>query len=272
MMNPAHNEEEFSDRLVAFLDILGFHHLVMQDKSKALKSINSIDGHLQHLLDVLYKDHGKRFSVKLFSDSMCISCNYTFENVFYIIYELAFIQLYFSLEAIFLRGALSRGSHFENDRMIFSEGLVKAYELEQTAIYPRIVIDKDLLDDIMHDNNSYYPIYAGFKKQEFLIQSPDGQFFIDYLHSLYEEGQLQLESLQKHKESIVMNVKQNSDNIKVMEKYHWLAEYHNYKSSEIFCADDFEEAYSKEILENISIALSQLFPQFTKSQNATNMK
>ena len=149
--------------------------------------------------------------------------------------------------------------------MIFSEGLIKAYELEQRAIYPRIIIDKDLIDQIKKDSDSYFPIYIGFKKQDFLIQSPDGQFFIDYLSLLYEEGMEHIESLHNHKKSIIDNVNKNLVNIKILEKYRWIAEYHNYKFNEIFDADGWEEDYATKVTDETTIHMSSVFPYFKKA-------
>lgn len=266
-MNRKYKEKDYSDNLVAFLDILGFKHLILQDKLKSLKSINSIDGHLKQILTVLKdeKENDIIFSTKLFSDCMSVSCKYSYENIFNIIYELAYIQFYFSSEGIFLRGALSRGNHFENSRMIFSQGLVNAFELEQQAIYPRIVIDKKLINQIINDDNSYFPIYVGFKMQDFLIKSPDGQYCIDYLNMVYEEGLDQIESLQMHKKAILSNVQQNYNDISVIEKYRWLAEYHNLKFNEIFTADDWEDNYANEIIKETLIDLKSVFPQFSKN-------
>ncbi len=221
-------------------------------------------------MNILKENYGKTFSTKLFSDCICVSCEYTVENIFYLIYELAFIQLYFSCEGIFLRGALSKGNHFENDRMIFSEGLIKAYEIEQTAIYPRIIIDKDIIEQIKKDNDSYFPTYIGFTKQDFLIQSPDGQFFIDYLNFLYEEGLNQIEFLQEHKKSIIDNVNQNLKNIKILDKYRWIAEYHNYKFNGIFDANDWEKDYATKIINETTINMPSVFPDFKKPNNSVN--
>lgn len=265
-MANSYSESNYPHKLVAFLDILGFKDLVMQDREGALQTINSIDGHLKHVLKILADNHGKTFSTKLFSDCICVSCEDTFENMFYIIYELAFIQLYFSLEGIFLRGDLSKGNHFENDRMIFSKGLIKAYELEQAAIYPRIIIDKDFIDQIKKDNDLYFPVYIGFMKQDFLIQSPDGQFFIDYLNLLHEEGFDQIEFLQKHRKSIIDNVNKNLKNIKIIDKYRWIAEYHNYKFNEIFDADEWEKDYATTVINETTIHMSSVFPYFKKEK------
>lgn len=119
-MPEKYTEKDYPDRLVAFVDILGFQRLISQDNSESLASISIIDGNLQHVLDTVQREHNEVFSIRLFSDCMCISCDYTIENLFYMVFELAFIQFIMARDGIFLRGALSRGNHFENDRMIFS--------------------------------------------------------------------------------------------------------------------------------------------------------
>jgi hypothetical protein len=263
-MPEIHTGKDYSDRLVAFVDILGFQRLISQDNKDALVSINIIDEHLQHVLDVLQKEYDKVFSIRLFSDCMCISCDYTAENLFYIIFELAFIQYYLSREGIFLRGALSRGNHFENDRMIFSKGLVNAYHIEKKSIYPRIVIDGTLIKHIMDDNNFYAPIYIQERTKNFIIQSPDRYYSVDYMNILYQDGIDQIDALQCHKTSIEAAVESNLLDSHITDKYRWLAEYHNCKVTEFVRPDDYEEPYLSEMLISTVINVAEIFPHFKK--------
>lgn len=263
-MPEKYTEKDYSDRLVAFVDILGFQRLISQDNAEALTSINLIDGHLQHVLDVLQKEHDKVFSIRLFSDCMCISCDYTIENLFYIVFELAFIQFIMSRDGIFLRGALSRGNHFENDRMIFSKGLVNAYHIENKAIYPRIVIDGTLVEPIMDDDNLYSPYYIQERTKNFIIQSPDRYYSVDYLNILYQEGIDQIEALERHKDSIEAAAGQNLADSRITDKYRWLAEYHNCKAKEFVCPDDYEDHFLSEVLKSTTINISEIFPNFHK--------
>ena len=47
---------------------------------------------------------------------------------------------------LYLRGGVSIGFHYEDDNIIFSDGLIKAYYLEsKKSIYPRIILDEDLI-------------------------------------------------------------------------------------------------------------------------------
>ena len=135
----------YKKKLVAYLDILGFKNLVNQNKKMSKKSILFIDEHLRRVIESL-NDNNDIFSAKMFSDCICLSCDYSYKNLEAILYELSYMQLYFSFEGIFLRGALSADLHFENDLIIYSRGLVKSYKLEQIANFPRILINNELTE------------------------------------------------------------------------------------------------------------------------------
>lgn len=82
------------------------------------------------------------------------------------------------------------------------------------------------------------------------MQSPDGYFIVDYLHMIYEECMEPMEELKRHKNAIIKTVQQNKNNIKVIEKYRWLSEYHNYKFNEAFNPEEWEENYSAELIKD----------------------
>ena len=47
-MNVLYTEDDYSEKLVAFVDILGFKQYVQKEISKAVENINLIDGIIQH--------------------------------------------------------------------------------------------------------------------------------------------------------------------------------------------------------------------------------
>ncbi len=245
---------DYSERLVAFVDILGFRSHVLEGKDKAKETIKLIDEILSHALSIIKGDNRKDvFSFKLFSDCICLSAQP--DNTFEMLYELAFIQTWFSINGIFLRGALSHGPHFENDHMIFSEGLIKAYEFEKESIYPRITIDPTVLNPII-DRSCL----------DYVMKAPDGAVFLDYLNSLSEEGMPAPEEfVEKHKISVVTQAKRNAGNNIILEKYRWLAGYHNIKAEEYLgTADDWEEPDYKELQARLLVPMDECFPSFEK--------
>lgn len=163
-------------RFVCFLDILGFSNMideydedltstVLQDIQEAFQeSINSIETNE----NTPNKDILKHLRYQLFSD--CVSISIPFfdrEDDFLSNFNLisAFIrgfQLNMMVKGFFVRGGLSIGSYYSDKHMIFSKGLVNAYLLEsKKAIYPRVLIDKKILEKLKNYQKSkiiYYGI------------------------------------------------------------------------------------------------------------------
>jgi hypothetical protein len=171
--------------------------------------------------------------------------------------ELSFLQFYLSINGIFVRGALATGYHFENERMIFSEGLINAYELHKGDYYPRILIDALLIKKISDDSQSNM-------MTPYVIMGPDGRYFLDYLQRLEEDGSGDIDDLfEAHKDAILKELNANIGNYKIVEKYRWLAEYHNHKFNEFYKSDDWVEDYFSELQEKLYIPMTY-FPTFKK--------
>jgi len=249
----------YSEKIVAFIDIIGYRKLIEQSPDKAKETIHLVNDVLNHAFDVVKSSNPDNiFSIKLFSDCICISSSS--EHVYEMLYELSYIQLWFSMHGIFVRGALSNGLHFENKNIIFSQGLVKAYEQESNAIYPRIIIDS-LMGKNIEDSGS-----------QFIMKSPDRLYFIDYLEFIYEEGPFEpREILESHKNAILNQVRENIEDIKIVEKYRWLAEYHNIKANEFIGApEDWERSYYDELYNQVTLPTERYFPYFNKPSKKVN--
>lgn len=139
--------------LVAFLDILGFKNYVTKclDK-KDFKELNKSGNLLKNKM-INLKKVAKLTNVEIkynqFSDSICIAIPYSegdnlsFTNAFVLlILILKTYQMELLEDNFYIRGAISTGFHLEFQEIVFSEGLIKAYELEsKKAIYPRVILD-----------------------------------------------------------------------------------------------------------------------------------
>jgi hypothetical protein len=105
------------------------------------------------------KPTSMKLNYKLFSDNLYASFSYqdgnlqSFSDAF--IVAIIFARAYFSNmldNKILVRGGISYGNDYYDDTMIFSMALVKAYTLESDkAIFPRIVIDNELIDLVKKD-------------------------------------------------------------------------------------------------------------------------
>lgn len=149
-------------RIVAFLDILGFAAIIEEydsdNQSNILNELHetlemAIKVSIESMTDPKTKTDLKEYlEYRMFSDCICISLPFIeFGNDFHIqfhslstivkSYQLAMMQ-----KGFFVRGGISVGSFYSDKHMIFSGGLVSAYKLEQTTVYPVIAIDKKVIE------------------------------------------------------------------------------------------------------------------------------
>jgi hypothetical protein len=234
-------EINYVERLVAFIDILGFAEMVIDDEPSVLDTIRLLDGRLRHVREVWRDDWGD-LSVKLFSDCICISCRP--EDCAHMLYELAFLQFYLSMDGIFLRGGLALGKHFENDLMIFSKGLVEAYQLERMALYPRIVV----AEGVVQGKEQPYYTAGTWPTQSLVMRDPDGTKFVDYIEFSMEEGMEQADFFSAHKKAILHQVARHSTTPRIIDKYLWVARYHNAKFAHVFGPpEDWHDDYYREL-------------------------
>lgn len=180
--------------LVAFLDILGFKSHVKNylkpnnEDKEILKNIKSaFEKALNPPYTKFYKRMGIEIQYKQFSDCTCwsipdldlkeISLNVMLLCSFiHLLNEFYFNMYTFNL---YIRGGVSVGFHYEDDNMIFSEGLIKAYELESKAIYPRIILDDELIERLKYFWTYQKDTVALFGIDKLLVLDREGLVFIN---------------------------------------------------------------------------------------------
>lgn len=173
-------------RFIAFIDILGFTNMINEyDRNPLSPLLQDIHKALNHSLDVTVRKFGglldeSSLEYKLFSDCLCVSIPFfnskaDYESSFSIL--LSLVKTYQNTmmrKGYYVRGAIALGSHFSDENMIFSGGLVKAYELEtHKAIYPRIIIE----DGIVNRLRDYNPISFSTSLSNEIIESQEENLF-----------------------------------------------------------------------------------------------
>ncbi len=157
------NIKETELSIVAFIDILGFKSIVEEFENNAKSnSLLNLHNALTMAIDVLKQNtsinplHSKVIDYKMFSDCLCISIP-IFDNSHDFLSELhsmllvlASYQFLMLLNGFLVRGGVSLGSYYSDDKMIFSQGLIKAYELEsKSAKNPLIQIDPSIVEKML---------------------------------------------------------------------------------------------------------------------------
>lgn len=155
-------------RFVCFLDILGFSNFVNSDDENKeplyLELIQESFTEVQQLISMGINNDEllDNIEYQTFSDNICISIPY-FDNKHDYLSNLNMICAYvrglqylMMTKGIFMRGGLTSGSYYADKNIIFSKGLIQAYNLEsKKAIYPRTLIDQTIIDKLLnYDHDS----------------------------------------------------------------------------------------------------------------------
>lgn len=148
-------------RIVCFLDILGFSNIIDEYETNYYSSsLQDLQESFALTIETLLNnktlsgtDVMKYLEYQTFSDNVCISVPYFnnerdfLHNFNIIINFVRGFQEIMMTKGFFLRGGISTGSYYTDDKIIFSKGLVNAYKLEsKKAIYPRVIIDKNIVE------------------------------------------------------------------------------------------------------------------------------
>lgn len=242
---------KYTERVVAFVDILGFSRLI-----EAADSDRPADDLIDELERVLTEDvlaqwtgplsgdpeaesraeseaKGKidltNFTIKMFSDCICTSAPPNYFGYLWTVLNLASIQKSLLKHRILLRGAISLGRHYQSDSLIFSEALVRAYQMEShVAMHPRIVLDARLVSRFMESlpDGKAREVMTNI----LLLRDSDNQVFINY-HNLVNDSETNRNrerNLEIERDLIVQGRAEHADDFSIMAKLAWLERYHNF--------------------------------------------
>jgi hypothetical protein len=184
----------YQDRIVAFVDILGFKELVkqtMNDKKPELakEKLTSLYNVVEYVNDFFRLSSDEigftgDTKVTLFSDSITISIDKANSyGVLAIFTALKKLQIHLTLDSILLRGGVVHGKLIHEQDIILGPALINAYNLEtSSALYPRIVIDPKVMVIYARENGKRM---SGLRIKHFdyhqtFSKDFDGSWYIDY--------------------------------------------------------------------------------------------
>ena len=286
------NEVEYSKKIFAFLDILGFERLVNDSRNNPrliskianmlFQSEQIARSSLTAKLTVLKVDLNN-YVYRAFSDTSVICGPYDSHH------DLSFISTWIMMyqylmwkeERTFVRGAVVYGDSYSDENAIFGPALIDAYRLERCktkAAWPRVLIDQSVLDKTTEEERrrDFY---------EFLRQDDDNLVYLDYLRELFhlivlgenkritgerqQDFGMPAKFFEEHKQAILTQVynsvkEENQDGTKkIIEKYVKLSEYHN------STIDRLRQAI-KDLMNNSDL-IPELFDDQIKSANAKKL-
>lgn len=273
---------KYENRLIAFIDILGFKEIVRsseKDSSKIeflysvldyLKSWEISENWNLQLVEIeedAQKKGVENFDIRgktnttAFSDSIVVSVkveNNVNEMASTLIVNLAYIGAILFEKGILFRGGITIGNLIHNEEgTVFGQGLIEAYQLESNnAKFPRIILS----DKLIHKLN--YPLetkHNRYPYHQYLERYTDGcvgfhqMIYFQVIESWTGMTNDKLkDSLDKIRKVIVKGLDTSFENPRVYEKYKWLKTQYN----KLIILNDFD--FETKTHENIKLKIREL--------------
>jgi len=174
----------YENKIVCFLDILGFKNIVNETQYDDTK-LQQVQDALKFLENYKYETdshntniNNKDKVITQFSDSLIISFSIDLEGEFVSsVWEILYIIVSLIKHGFLVRGGITYGKIVHTGNLVFGPAFIEAYELELSASTPRVVLSFNLLNQISSKEISNPQKYL-------LAQDCDGYFYIDYFKTM----------------------------------------------------------------------------------------
>lgn len=218
----------YEQRIILFLDILGFREIVTETKENAAK-LQSLLAAIDLIRDMWDNARGSK-QVSQFSDSIVVSYLLTEESAaFYLVNDAALTIIELAYRGFLMRGAITVGRLIHTDHHLVGPAMVCAYDLEsKRAVYPRVLIDEKLLRVAeTYHSSDHSPQEEAEYVRSFMTQDPiDGLFYYDYVsfNSVVANAGADADLYGGYLETLATLVETGlrNDDPKVQAKYLWL--------------------------------------------------
>lgn len=229
-------EQKYENRLVAFIDILGFSNLILRSEKEPAR----IPWLINILNAIKYNEgikerFGKKLDVRMeftaFSDCFVLSSRIPEDPVNASLYQIALICTLLLKSGLFARGAVVEGNIYHRENVVLGPGLLDAYGKEQKeAIYPRIIVSKNLVKKYYHEIKvPELDKIINKWSATLLRKDEDNIYFLDTIfsvpHSLKNADEK--EHVELTKKHIEKQIKENKNKIDILNKYIWFKRYFN---------------------------------------------
>lgn len=229
----------YSFSLITYLDVLGFRDLIERKTPGEISRVVRILKEKTKPDDKADKTHGLKFfnfsdtAVRITPLYTPVNIKQPFGHLFFEILNLVHIQCDLVLQNIIIRGALTAGDIVKSWGVMYGPGLVRAYELEKEASYPRVIIDDRLFQELKRNAllraHSYRDEWDYIKP--LVRKDIDGHWFIDYLRAVETEMDFPEvdypKLLRRHADLIAEGLIRYRLDARVVRKFKWLQKYHN---------------------------------------------
>ena len=246
-------ENLYTERIVAFIDILGFKELVRKseedenDLSLILEALSVLKNQevpnswgLQTIeieesaqkKDLETFNIGNSVNCTCFSDSLVVSVSFNKEFIneafSTLIANLSIVGAKLITKGILIRGGLTVGKLIHGDNgIIVGQALIDAYNLENNlAKHPRMIISNELIKRInypIQEKRNSYPYHQYLKRYDDGCVGFSQLRYFQVLQSWSEYSKEAMKSeLRKAKNAIVKGLNSSFENPNIYQKFIWL--------------------------------------------------
>jgi hypothetical protein len=231
----------YKNKLVAFIDVLGWRQGIKNSEHNP-ELVKKLGLSLQTLVtqEKMAKWQQEHefpcdFRISQFSDCFVLSIEPNHIGKSQLISSLDWTISHFLANGFLTRGAIVQGDIYHEGGMVYGPALVSAYDLEQKADFPRVILQSELAvywgkgDRYLNKDGSL----LGFSKTWRKDEDEDGEVFLDYLQpflaNTFDPPNVSfLKASLKPVYKLVTETlsKKNLDD-KIRKKHTWLAKYYN---------------------------------------------
>ena len=210
-------DRQTSEYIVAYIDLLGVTSKIKDADAQNL-SMNILHNLYTHTIGIMKEiaiDGLRDVEFKIFSDNIIIAkkLSKTTEerqnDIKCLLMYAAHLQELAASDAAgwMLRGGITIGQLYIDDIVVWGQALLKSYSLENNvAIYPRVIIDNDIVSQI-----------KGTSNEEYLRKDFDNLYFLNYLHNCHFCGRF----LEKGFEIMKKDIGTKINDEKMYQKFCW---------------------------------------------------
>jgi hypothetical protein len=240
---------ETKEMYIAYLDVLGFSEIVNKKDNQMLTDYYN---QLFKAITII-EDRKKEIQFVVISDSTILVTEPDTDNLKSLLMAIQRLQAWLVYSNIWVRGAVTLGQVYYNKEksLVVGPGLIKAFNLEKNANYPRVIIDPILIPHVAAnrkefitkfnfngESESVRKIIHTFSKNDIIEKD---LFFVSYLNYVAMESEGDDQKI----EGIYQQVKDSLyGKFEHHQKYFWIKNYFTEVFFELFYHENISEPKS----------------------------
>jgi len=185
-------DRETSQYIVAYLDLLGVADRIGRDEERQMIAMNKLHNLYTFTMGLVSRiaiEGYQDIQFKIFSDNIIIAKKLSEQSARRLLDIKCLLNCVSHFQCLsvgdgvgwLVRGGITIGKLFLDETMVWGKALIKSYNLESCiAIYPRIIIDSEMLPEI----------FVNKELSEYVLQDFDNIYFLNYLCIQHFGGQL----------------------------------------------------------------------------------